>query len=73
MAKPNGPNIEAERVRKGWSRTELAKKVDRSYQWVFNVEREHRTTSPEQLYRLARVLELPIGDVMRSDWQEKAG
>ncbi|TKG67017.1 helix-turn-helix domain-containing protein [Prauserella endophytica] len=67
MAKPNGPHIQAARERKKWSRRELATKVGRSYEWVFNLEKEHKNTPREKLYLLADVLDVPITYIERAD------
>lgn len=65
MAKPHGPNIQAARERKGWSRRYLAERVGRSYEWLFNIEKEHKGTPREKLYLLADVLDVPITYVER--------
>lgn len=67
MAKPHGPHIQTARERKKLSRTELGTKVGKSYQWVYNLENEHKGTKPESLYLLAEVLNVPITYVMRTD------
>ncbi|WP_409186435.1 helix-turn-helix transcriptional regulator [Amycolatopsis sp. VS8301801F10] len=68
MAKPLGDNIRQARIEKGMERAELAAKVGRSVKHISNIENGANTAKPELLYRIARVLELPIDQVMASDW-----
>lgn len=68
-----GGNIVAARVSKGMTRPELAKKIGRSYQHVYGIEREHNSADPAILTRIAEAVGLPIEMVMRpAEWQEVA-
>lgn len=67
MAQPNGPEIQALREERGMSRTQLGEKVGKSYQWVYNIENGHKGTKPETLYLLARILDVPVQRVWRSN------
>lgn len=66
MAKPNGPQIKAARERAKLSRSQLGKRVGKSYQWIYNLENEIRTTKNETFYLLAEVLDVPVEYVMRT-------
>lgn len=71
MAKPLGVNIRRKRVEMGMETKELAAAVDRSVKTIQNLELGSNTAKPEVLYRIAKVLELPIEQVMHSDWVDE--
>jgi len=66
MADPNGPMIEAIRKRLGLRRSELADRVDCSYQHIYNVERGfNRAASDELLQRIADVFHVELDVISR--------
>ncbi|MEU5848964.1 helix-turn-helix transcriptional regulator [Saccharopolyspora shandongensis] len=69
MAEPHGQNIRLKREQLGMTRSELAEKIGRSYQHVYNLETNKNTAQPAIFYRIARALDLPIEQVMKDSGQ----
>ena len=65
MAEPKGPEIEAIRKRRGWKRSELAKRVGCSYQHIYNLERGFKGGTEEMLQRIANEFGVDVADVMK--------
>lgn len=64
MARSLGEIIENERVKRGWSQAELAKRIDRSASQVSRIESGDRSTDVDTLGALVRVLELDPGEAI---------
>lgn len=64
MADPNGPEIEALRKKRGWKRSELAERVNCSYQHIYGLERGFNLGTEEMLQRIANELNVTLGAVM---------
>lgn len=68
MPQPNGPAIQARREELGIGRSKFARKVEGlSYSHLYNIETGRKAASIELLWRIAKKLELPIGDVVLDD------
>jgi DNA-binding XRE family transcriptional regulator len=65
MAEPKGPEIEAMRKRRGWKRSELAKRVGCSYQHIYNLERGFKDGTEELLQRIANEFDVEVEAVMK--------
>jgi transcriptional regulator with XRE-family HTH domain len=72
MAKPLGDNIRRGRIAQGMERPELAAIVGRSVKHISNIENGSNTAIPELLVRIAKALDMPIEQVMDSDWVDAA-
>jgi transcriptional regulator with XRE-family HTH domain len=72
MAQPLGSNIRAARIALGMRRKALADAIGKSYPHVANIENGLTGAAPETLVDIAKVLDLPIERVMKSDWTDAA-
>lgn len=61
--KPRGSRIADARQRLGWKRSELARRVQLSYQHIYNVECGFMDFSIEAAHRIANELGLSLEDV----------
>ncbi|MFD8496271.1 helix-turn-helix domain-containing protein [Amycolatopsis sp. NPDC059657] len=68
MATALGGNIRKRRIELGLEPAQVAKQIGRSTKTLYNIENGWNSTKPEVLHRLAKVLDLPIDQVMASDW-----
>ena len=59
-------NIEAERVRKGWTKEELAKKLNVSTKTYYNWINEVRDIPSRKLQRLAKILDVTMEYLLES-------
>lgn len=66
MAEPKGPEIEAMRKRRGLKRSQLAKRVECSYQHIYNLERGFKGATEELLQRIANEFDVQLDAVMKS-------
>lgn len=64
MADPNGPAIEALRKKRGWKRSELAERVNCSYQHIYGLERGFNLGTEEMLQRIATQFGVTLNAVM---------
>lgn len=67
MPKPNGPFIRSTRVGRGMKVGLFAKQAEISPITALNIENGHNTASVEVLHRIARVLGVPVADLIAED------
>jgi transcriptional regulator with XRE-family HTH domain len=70
MPKPNGPHIRSLRQQSGMKVGALAKQADIAPVTAANIENGHNTASIEVLYRIARVLDVPVEELIAADAAE---
>ena len=56
---------------KGISQTWLAKKLDKSYNSINEYSRNVRQPSIEDLYRIAKILDVNAKDLLKEEWVKK--
>jgi transcriptional regulator with XRE-family HTH domain len=61
-----GPRLRSLRERRGYSQADLAERAEMTQAAVSHLESGRRTPMMRTLYRLARALEVPVGDLL--DW-----
>lgn len=59
-----GKRIKAERVQRGWTQADLAKKLFVSYQAVGKWERGEAQPTPEMIMRIANIFDISVGDLL---------
>ncbi|MBB1153955.1 helix-turn-helix domain-containing protein [Amycolatopsis dendrobii] len=72
MADPKGPQIEAMRLARGWKRRELARRVNCSYQHIYNLERGFNTGATETLQLIAIEFGVQLSDIAHTQQQKPA-
>lgn len=63
--KQNGESITYLRIKSGMSVSDLAAKVNISYQHMDNIEKERKEPSLEVLYRIAEALSVSVTSIVR--------
>lgn len=56
--------IKAERLKRGWTQADLAKKLFVSYQAVGKWERSEAQPTPEMIMRIAGIFDISVGDLL---------
>lgn len=61
----NGAAIRSLREKDGWHQPDFAREVGVTQAALSNIEREKRGTRPATIYRIARVLRVPVAAITR--------
>jgi transcriptional regulator with XRE-family HTH domain len=67
-----GRRIRDRRVSLGMRRKELAKKIDKSYDYLAGIENGHKRGAPETLVAIARALGMRVTIDAPIDWTDAA-
>ena len=65
ILKQFGNNVKRLRKRKGWSQEEFARKAELHRTYIGSIERSERNVSLINIQRIARALDVEIGDLIK--------
>ena len=65
-----GANIQEERITRGWTREEMAKKLDITHQQLMKYEKGTNRTSSSRLHEIATLFKISIVQLFEDDVEE---